>query len=75
MRLQQDVRGQLLAPTVPTDAALVDTAVLLMLQALPKQQQLALVQLSVFPSGFDSDGAAAVMEVEPYRAQGVIQVS
>lgn len=52
----------------------VDTAAHVMLAALPKQQQRALVQLSVFPSGFTYESAAAVMKLPEYRARGVIQV-
>lgn len=75
--LSQEVRAKLSALSSSKgkeESGLVDTTVSIMLMALPKQQQIALVQLSVFPSGFDDDGAAAVMGMESYRAHSVIQV-
>lgn len=68
----QEVTRQLRSPKDSDDE--VDSTVSVMLGALPKQQQLTLVQLSVFTSGFDEDGAAAVMGMETYRARGIIQV-
>ena len=44
-----------------------------MLLSLPKQQSSALTQLSVFPSTFDDETAAAVMAVDGFRAHDVIK--
>ena len=44
-----------------------------MLLSLPKQQSSALTQLSVFPSTFDDEAAAAVMAVDEFRAHDVIK--
>lgn len=51
-----------------------DSTLHVVLMALPKQQQLALVQLSVFPSGFDETAASAVLGIDNSRARVVIQV-
>ena len=44
-----------------------------MLLSLPRQQLSALTQLSVFPSTFDDEAAAAVMAVDKFRAHDVIK--
>ena len=44
-----------------------------MLLSLPMQQSIALTQLSVFPSTFDDEAAAAVMTVDEFRAHDVIK--
>eukprot|EP00798_Chlamydomonas_sp_ICE-L_P015282 gene15282-21365_t len=54
-------------------------ALTLVLQSLPKRQQLALAQLSVFPSNFDDEGtpltgAAAVMDCAPLQAHALLTV-
>lgn len=73
--MAQEVHEKLSLPSLTTEAAhLVDHTVYIMLISLSKQQQLALVQLSVYSSGFDEEGAAAVMGLEAYHARGVIQV-
>lgn len=46
----------------------------LTLCTLPRQQQLQLAQLAVFPSGFKEDAAAAVLGCDEARASGLLAV-
>lgn len=47
----------------------------LIMHTLPRQQQQSLSQLAVFPSGFDVEGAAAVLGWSESRARAMLTVS